>query len=246
MKKIVFILSMVLIATTCASPCMAKQKTVTYKYKASNKSLTISGKYLKGKLLPDFSEKEGYNEATKYDYKWSPLRMKVKKIILKDGIKKIGHNAFGDFGKLESVKFPKGLKSIGAYAFCDTRIKKLDLPDEIEEIKSSAFKSTMVSGKIKKLKLPAKLRKIGKAAFEEQKMSEVTIPSKVEKIETRAFCGCEYLKKIVIKSKKLKKVGSRAFADMGKDAVIYIPKERETEYRKMIEDSTAHAQIMAQ
>ena len=104
----------------------------------------------------------------------------------------------------------------------------------------------MVSGKIKKLKLPAKLREIGKAAFEEQKMSEVTIPSKVEKIETRAFCGCEYLKKIVIKSKKLKKVGSRAFADMGKDAVIYIPKERETEYRKMIEDSTAHAQIVVQ
>ncbi len=30
MKKIVFILSMVLIATTCASPCMAKQKKVTY------------------------------------------------------------------------------------------------------------------------------------------------------------------------------------------------------------------------
>ena len=46
--------------------------------------------------------------------------------------------------------------------------------------------------------------------------------------------------------KKLKKVGSRAFADMGKDAVIYIPKERETEYRKMIEDSTAHAQIVVQ
>ncbi len=50
MKKIVFILSMVLIATTCASPCMAKQKKVTYKYNASSKTLTVSGKYLKGKL----------------------------------------------------------------------------------------------------------------------------------------------------------------------------------------------------
>lgn len=243
MKKIVFILSMVLIATTCASPCMAKQKNVTYKYNASSKTLTVSGKYLKGKLP---SKTGGYNQAARYKYQWSSLKGKAKKITLKKGVERIGHNAFGDFGKLESVKFPKGLKSIGAYAFCDTRIKKLDLPDEIEEIKSSAFKSTMVSGKIKKLKLPAKLRKIGKATFEEQKMSEVTIPSKVEKIGTRAFCGCEYLKKIVIKSKKLKKVGSRAFADMGKDAVIYIPKERETEYRKMIEDSTAHAQIVIQ
>lgn len=104
----------------------------------------------------------------------------------------------------------------------------------------------MVSGKIKKLKLPAKLRKIGKAAFEEQKMSEVTIPSKVEKIETRAFCGCEYLKRIVIKSKKLKKIGSRAFATIGQNAVIFIPKERAWNYRKMLEDSTAHAQIVIQ
>lgn len=48
MKKMVFILSMVLIATTCASPCMAKQKKVTYKYNASSKTLTVSGKYLKG------------------------------------------------------------------------------------------------------------------------------------------------------------------------------------------------------
>ena len=77
-------------------------------------------------------------------------------------------------------------------------------------------------------------------------IKEVVIPSNVEKIGAHAFVECNNLKRIVIKSKKLKKVGSRAFADMGKDAVIYIPKERETEYRKMIEDSTAHAQIIAQ
>ena len=91
------------------------------------------------------------------------------------------------------------------------------------------------------------LRALGKAAFRQNKIKEVVIPSNVEKIEsTWRFVECNNLKRIVIKSKKLKKVGSRAFADMGKDAVIYIPKERETEYRKMIEDSTAHAQIIAQ
>ena len=49
MKKIVFILCMSLAVTMCASPCMAKQKKVTYKYKASNKTLTVSGKHLRGK-----------------------------------------------------------------------------------------------------------------------------------------------------------------------------------------------------
>ena len=246
MKKIVFLLSMVLAATMCASPCMAKQKTVTYKYKASNKSLSISGKYLKGKLPPNFSEKEGYNEATKYNYKWSPLRMKVKKIIMKKGVERIGHNAFGEFAKLNSVKFPNTLEKIDAYAFGATPIYYVYLPDSVKYIGESAFDMDGEERGIVKLKLSRNLKSIGKAAFRQNEIKEVVIPSNVEKIGGRAFVECNKLKKIVIKSKKLKKVGSRAFADIGKDAVIYIPKERETEYRKMIEESTAHAQIVVQ
>ena len=228
----------------CASPCMAKQKTVTYKYKASNKTLTISGKYLKGKLPEGIAG--GYDEATKYKYKWSSLRGKVKKVVLKKGVERIGHNAFGNFTKLKSVKFPKTLKRIDAYAFSDTQISSLQLPDNVTVIGEGAFYPSIISGKIKTIKLPAKLKIIGKWAFEEQKFTELTIPANVEKIGAQAFSGCQSLKKIVIKSKKLKKIGSRAFATIGQNAVIYIPKERETEYRKMIEDSTAHAQIIAQ
>ena len=244
MKKIVFILCMSLAMTICASPCMAKQKTVTYKYKASNKSLTISGKYLKGKLPEGIAG--GYDEATKYKYKWSSLRGKVKKVVLKKGVERIGHNAFGNITKLKSVKFPKTLKRIDAYAFSDTQISSLQLPDNVTVIGEGAFYPSIISGKIKTIKLPAKLKTIGKWAFEEQKFTELTIPANVEKIGAQAFSGCQSLKKIVIKSKKLKKIGSRAFATIGQNAVIYIPKERETEYRKMIEDSTAHAQIIAQ
>ncbi len=244
MKKIVFILCMSLAVTMWASPCMAKQKKVTYKYKASNKTLTISGKYLKGKLPEGIAG--GYDEAAKYKYKWSSLRGKVKKVVLKKGVERIGHNAFGNFTKLKSVKFPKTLKRIDAYAFSDTQISSLQLPDNVTVIGEGAFYPSIISGKIKTIKLPAKLKTIGKWAFEEQKFTELTIPANVEKIGAQAFSGCQSLKKIVIKSKKLKKIGSRAFATIGQNAVIYIPKERETEYRKMIEDSTAHAQIIAQ
>ena len=244
MKKIVFILCMSLAVTMCASPCMAKQKTVTYKYKASNKTLTISGKYLKGKLPEGIAG--GYDKATRYEYKWSSLRGKVKKVVLKKGVERIGHNAFGNFTKLKSVKFPKTLKRIDAYAFSDTQISSLQLPDNVTVIGEGAFYPSIISGKIKTIKLPAKLKTIGKWAFEEQKFTELTIPANVEKIGAQAFSGCQSLKRIVIKSKKLKKIGSRAFATIGQNAVIYIPKERETEYRKMIEDSTAHAQIIAQ
>ncbi|MFR1255416.1 MAG: leucine-rich repeat domain-containing protein [Eubacterium sp.] len=243
MKKMVFILSMVLIATTCASPCMAKQKKVTYKYNASSKTLTVSGKYLKGKLP---SKTGGYNQAARYKYQWSSLKGKAKKITLKKGVERIGHNAFGEFAKLNSVKFPNTLKKIDAYAFGSTPIYYVYLPDSVKYIGESAFDMDGEERGIVKLKLSRNLKSIGKAAFRQNKIKEVVIPSNVEKIGAHAFVECNNLKRIVIKSKKLKKVGSRAFADMGKDAVIYIPKERETEYRKMIEDSTAHAQIIAQ
>ena len=244
MKKIVFMLCMSLAVTMCASPCKAKQEKVTYKYKASNKTLTISGKYLKGKLPEGMMG--AYDETIRYDYKWSSLSGKVKKVVLKKGVERIGHNAFGNFTKLKSVRFPKTLKRIDAYAFSDTQISSLQLPDNVTVIGEGAFYPSIISGKIKTIKLPAKLKIIGKLAFEEQKFTELTIPANVEKIGAQAFSGCQSLKKIVIKSKKLKKIGSRAFATIGQNAVIYIPKEREIEYRKMIEDSTAHAQIIAQ
>ena len=81
MKTIVFMLCMSLAVIMCASPCMAKQKKVTYKYKASNKTLTISGKYLKGKLPEGMMG--AYDETIRYDYKWSSLSGKVKKVVLK-------------------------------------------------------------------------------------------------------------------------------------------------------------------
>ena len=246
MKKIVFMLCMSLAVTMCASPCMAKQKKVTYKYKASNKTLTISGKYLKGKLPEGMMG--AYDETIRYDYKWSSLSRKVKKVVLKKGVERIGHNAFGDFRKLKSVKFPKTLKRIDAYAFSAAQISNLQLPDNVTVIGEAAFYPSVTSGTIKKIKLPAKLKTIGKSAFEDQKFKELTIPSNVEKIGSHAFSGCQSLNKIVIKSKKLKKIGTLAFEDIGHNVVIYVPKEKEQEYREMIIATTIspEVQIIAQ
>ena len=158
MKKIVFMLCMSLAVTMCASPCKAKQEKVTYKYKASNKTLTISGKYLKGKLPEGMMG--AYDETIRYDYKWSSLSGKVKKVVLKKGVERIGHNAFGDFRKLKSVKFPKTLRRIDAYAFSAAQISNLQLPDNVTVIGKAAFYPSVTSGTIKKVKLPAKLKTI--------------------------------------------------------------------------------------
>ena len=232
MKKIVFILCMSLAVTMCASPCMAKQKKVTYKYKASNKTLTVSGKHLRGK--GPIGIFDAYYMPTKYEYKWSSLSGKVKKVVLKKGVERIGYNAFGDFGKLKSVKFPKTLKRIDDYAFCATPIPNVSLPDRVKYIGKSAFDMDGEKGGIVKLKLPRKLKSIGESAFRMNKIKEVVIPADVENIGADAFQECTSLKKIVIKSKKIKNIGSGAFADIVTDAVFYVPKEREEDYRKIL------------
>ena len=127
MKKIVFMLCMSLAVTMCASPCKAKQEKVTYKYKASNKTLTISGKYLKGKLPEGMMG--AYDETIRYDYKWSSLSGKVKKVVLKKGVERIGHNAFGNFTKLKSV-----YKQRTGNTFEDTDYESFGLIDEKENL----------------------------------------------------------------------------------------------------------------
>ena len=161
-------------------------------------------------------------------------------------MERIGHNAFGDFRKLKSVKFPKTLKQIDAYAFCDTQIRNLQLPDNVRAIGEEAFCTEAISGNMKTIKLSAKLKTIGKWAFSGQKFKELTIPSNVEKIGSHVFSGCQSLNKIVIKSKKLKKIGPLAFETIGHNAVIYVPQEKEQEYREMLRSAAPAVQIIAQ
>ena len=161
-------------------------------------------------------------------------------------MERIGHNAFGDFRKLKYVKFPKTLKQIDAYAFCDTQIRNLQLPDNVRAIGEETFCTEEISGNMKTIKLSAKLKTIGKWAFSGQKFTELTIPSNVEKIGSHAFSGCQSLNKIVIKSKKLKKIGPLAFETIGHNAVIYVPQEKEQEYREMLRSAAPAVQIIAQ
>lgn len=48
------------------------------------------------------------------------------------------------------------------------------------------------------------------------------------------FAGCSKLKKITIKSTKLKKIGKNAFKGINKKAVIRIPKSKNKTYKKLL------------
>ncbi len=96
----------------------------------------------------------------------------------------------------------------------------------------------------KKIKIPDTIKingytyqvtSIGSKAFRNhKKLTQVIIGKNITKIGKQAFYGCSNLKKVQIKSVKLKKVGNGAFTKIQKNAKITVPKKKFTVYKKML------------
>lgn len=238
MKKIIAVFLLLLICNTTVVPCEArvhKGRTkggVIYQYNTKNKTLTLSGKKISG----TWNEQQG--KGRYMGDEWNKWQDKVKKIVVKKGVKSIENGALENYFKLKTIDFPKTLKKIGERAFENIGIKKLILPDSVLEIGEYAFSSQSVSlpvdGCIERIKLPSKLQKIGESSFSFQHIKCITIPENVTSIGKYAFEGCIHLKRVIIKSKKLKKVGKDAFYDTDKNLVVYVPKDKIDDYRKML------------
>ena len=76
---------------------------------------------------------------------------------------------------------------------------------------------------------------IGGSAFSGcSKATSATIGKNVTKIGAKAFYNCKNLKKLTIKSTKLKSVGSRAFKGINKKASIKVPQSKLKAYQKLL------------
>ncbi|MBO5372654.1 MAG: leucine-rich repeat protein, partial [Lachnospiraceae bacterium] len=80
-----------------------------------------------------------------------------------------------------------------------------------------------------------KVTSIAKNAFKNnKKVTNITISENIMSIGNSAFSGCKNLKKIIIKSKKLKTVGKKAFKGIHKKAAIKVPKNKLKSYKKLL------------
>ena len=177
---------------------------------------------------------------------------------LPDTLREIGHSAFWDTPKLKKVRLPASLEVIEegalqcsglrevripggvnkisseAFFFCE-HLKKVILEEGVEEIDSGAFWG---SRKLSVVKLPRSLRRIGPSSFLDTGLRKVTIPENVEEIGAGAFDAADpkkaTLKRVVIKSKKLRKWGKGIFDEARRDLVIEVPASKEKEYRKAL------------
>ena len=94
----------------------------------------------------------------------------------------------------------------------------IKVPDRIK-ISGQNFKITSISAK----------------AFKNyRQLEKVSIGTNVVKIGDQAFCGAEKLKTIVVKSKKLKAVGNKAFYGIHKNAGIQVESQALATYKVLL------------
>ncbi len=89
-----------------------------------------------------------------------------------------------------------------------------------------------------------KVTAIAKNAFKNcKKLKSALIGKYVSSIGAKAFNGCWALKKITVKSAKLKKVGKNAFKKIYAKAVIKAPKAKRKAYRKLLRAGGAGSKV---
>ena len=183
---------------------------------------------------------------------------KLEEVVLPEGLRKIKTWAFNGCSRLRKINFPSSLKKIGKDAFDETKIskvsfkyttvvgansfggtelKKVCISKNIKKIGSFVFWDCK---KLKKVIIEEGIKKITCGMFCGAGLEKVTIPSSVEEIEDVAFCAYSpeeaTLKKVTIRSKKIKKWGKDIFGEAHKDLVIYVPQEKKEEYTKALRD----------
>lgn len=111
-------------------------------------------------------------------------------------------------GKSKEVEYSKPAK----------KSKNITVPDTIK-VNGNTYKVTTIANN----------------AFKNNKnLTSVTIGKNVTKIGKNAFNGCKNLKKIKIKSKKIKKIGAHAFKKIHKKAKFKYPSSKKKAYKKML------------
>ena len=101
---------------------------VTWSYDTDTTTLTISGTG----AMKDY--------ASVSSTPWNAYRAKTKKIIIDEGVTRVGNSTFASHTALISVSLPATLESIGQKAFMATRnLAAIDIPAKVSTIETGAF-----------------------------------------------------------------------------------------------------------
>ena len=172
---------------------------------------------------------------------WAAYREQITRVVIKEGVKKIGGQLFGGCSSLTEVTIPNSVTEIGYSAFADctslktiglpknltiigtaafggcTALTSMELPESVTEIQERAFSEC---DSLTSIEIPEKVTEIQDGTFEYcYNLTSVTIPSSVTAIRESAFSRCDSLKTIDIPN-SVTMIGSCAFMESGLECIV--------------------------
>ena len=107
---------------------------------------------------------------------------------------------------------------------------------EVTGLKNKTLKQIKIADTVKIDGVTYKVTSVAAKAFKGNKnVTKIIIGKNVKKIGANAFANCKKLKKVIIYSKVLKKVGKKAFFRKGGKKITFkVPKAKKKAYKKML------------
>ncbi|MBQ7130312.1 MAG: leucine-rich repeat protein [Oscillospiraceae bacterium] len=181
-----------------------------------------------------------YNECP-----WEEYKNLIRKVILPQGITRIGQSAFEYCTAMQVINIPDTVTQIGSAAFqsCSS-LTEIELPDSVQQLEGygifldcvSLIRARLPEGittipdtmfgrcsALKEVNIPDSVTKIESAAFSScYSLENVTLPDTITVIDYWAFQHCIRLKEINIPS-SLIMIGGKAFRDCPNLTEIQLP-----------------------
>ena len=119
----------------------------------------------------------------------------VEKVIIGNTVKRIPDYFFSGYDYEETLIIPDSVTEIGKYAFKNSSVNGITLPQNLISIEEGTFSGSDIE--LSEISLPESLRMIGKSSFENcDSLTELYIPDSVLDIDESAFYDCDSLVKV--------------------------------------------------
>lgn len=148
---------------------------------------------------------EGVTTIGRSAFMWAT----IKEVIIPDSIEKIEHTAFAKCTKLQSVRLPSKLKTLGygAFSYCQAMTSVI-LSEGLETIEHRAF---IGCSNLKDIQLPSTLKQTGESVFYYcTSLESIIIPEGLTEIQGYMFYGCTSLASVTLHD-KITGIGYDAF-----------------------------------
>ena len=161
---------------------------------------------------------------------WDRQRDRIKKIVIKKGVTRIGDLAFGGCRNLTSVEIPNTVKSIGVRAFVECKnLPSIEIPNSVTSIEEQAFS---LCDALTSIEIPNSVTSIGHQAFYNcYRLASVTIGNSVTDIAREAFYAIPALTSITFKGSNPPKSLENVFKAPNENVSVYVPANSIEDYK---------------